>query len=92
MAYITVVRTGEDIDVDFGVYGDGDHNPTEARYFNTDIIKIEKFSNHVAISMRSERIWYMVWEATGNYMIIDSIDGVAPTSNADLFTKLKGLR
>lgn len=92
MAFITVVKTGEDIDVNFGVYGDGDKAPTEARYFNTDIIKIEKFSDYVAVSIRYERIWYMVWTATGNYMIIDSIDGVAPISNADLFTKLKGLR
>ena len=90
MANIVVTTSGTNIDVDFGAYAGGSI-PSKARYTQSDIIKIQEFTDHVAISVRDESIWYVCYTATESYLIIDSISASAPSSNSDLYTKLIAL-
>ncbi len=93
MANITITKTGELIDVDFGVYGDGDKVSTDSRYDTKDIIKVSLFTDYVLVSIRDEHNWYLVQTAHSNpsYMIIDKIDSSTPSSLSDLYSKLKAL-
>jgi hypothetical protein len=90
MANVVIVTSGTNIDVAFNDYAGGSI-PSNARYTQSDIIKIEEFSDHVAVTMRDEAVWYCVYTSTNGYLIIDTIDTVAPLSNADLYSKLKAL-
>jgi len=91
MANIEITTSGTNIDVDFGDYGDGNDMPYDTRYKQADIRKVELFSDHVAVTMVSESIWYLVYTSTKTYLIIDKVETVAPTSNTDLYSKLKAL-
>jgi len=82
MANITITTDGNRIDVYFGVYGDGDNMPTSTRYYASDIGKVERFSNHIAVIMKGETVWYLVPSALGKNMIVDSVNG-APSTNID---------
>ena len=91
MAGVTVTTNADIMDVDFGDYGDGIKLPYEATYDCKDIIKVERYADYVVIKVRDELTWYLCYTATESYMIIDEVDGVAPTSNQDLYNKLKVL-
>jgi len=91
MANVVVTVSGDIITVDFGVYGDGTINPLKATYDKKDITKVCEFTNHVLVSMMQGREWQVCYTSTENYLIVDSIDAVAPSSNSDLYDKLKVL-
>jgi len=93
---ITIVTTNKvgKIDVDFGDYGDGVKQSFEIRYNQSDIVKVECFGDNAAITMRALPVWYLVFEENpdrGTYFWVESIDGTSPTSNTDLYDKLKAL-
>lgn len=91
MANIQITVSGTNVDVDFGAYGDGSILPYQSRYQRGDIVRVQRFTDYVAVTMRDDEIWDVVYTATGSYLIIDKISTVAPTSNTDLYTKLIAL-
>lgn len=101
MAGITIVKTGNSFVVDFGVYVSSDLiNTVKQSYFIDDIIEIGLITDlsNVFVMMRDSDglpMWYVTYDSTyigADYFIIDSIDGIAPTSQLDLFNKLTALR
>lgn len=90
MANIVITTTTNTIKVDFGAYStvlDGQ----EAGTYQKRDIHFYKFSDRVRAILIGEKEWDVAYTATTGCFIIDSIDGVAPTSNSDLYTKLIAL-
>ena len=91
MANITITTSGNVIDVNFGDYSDGDNLPNTVRYYASDILKVEGFADHVAVSMKGETIWYLVSSALGTNLIVDSVNSNPSTDLTTLTTLIKGL-
>ena len=92
MAGITIVSNGNDLDVNFGDYGDGVKLPSDTNYKNGDIIKIQKFNDHIAVYMIGAQVWYLTHQETDNYFVVDLVNGTKPNDNGDLYSKIKALR
>jgi len=90
MANIIVTSTTNTIDVDFGDYSSLLDNLLEGCYQKREI-KFYRFSDRVVAISHQEKNWNLCYTATTGCFIIDSIDGVAPTSNSDLYDKLIAL-
>jgi hypothetical protein len=58
-----------------------------------DVININLRSDESIIEVTTSigQIWLVSYNSVSGALIIDSVNGVAPTSNADLFTKLRAL-
>ncbi len=94
MANIVIVSTSTHIDVEFNIYSSDigytkasfakDDMQIVAREYSRDVIKID-------MNTRDFAVWYCSYDSQPNSYIIDSIDGVAPTSCDDLYDKLKDL-
>lgn len=97
MANITVSTTGNSIVIVFNDYSTI-VSATKKSYLITDIVEVELDTDVVVVVMRganSIKKWYLTYDNTytGNdYFIIDTVNGVAPTSESDLFDKLTALR
>lgn len=101
MAGITIVTTGNSFVVDFGVYVASDLiNTVKQSYFTNDIIEVGLITDlsSVFVMMRDSDglpMWGVTYDSTytgQDLFIIDSIDGIAPLSQLDLFNKLTALR
>ena len=90
MANIVITSTTNSIKVDFGVYSTSLDNQEAGCYQKKDM-RFYRFSDSVRAIELGEKEWDLCWTATSGCFIIDSIDGVAPTSNSDLYTKLIAL-
>lgn len=87
MANIVITSTTNSIKVDFGAYSSVLDGQTAGCYQKRDI-RFYKLSDRVMADVMGEKEWPVVYTSTSGCFIIDSIDGSAPTSNADLYTKL----
>jgi hypothetical protein len=58
-----------------------------------DVININLRSDESIIEVITSigQTWLVSYNSVAGALIIDSVNGVAPTSNADLFTKLRAL-
>jgi hypothetical protein len=98
MANIVITSVGNYIDVDFGIYVVSSNvDGRKATYKKDDIsiIWLEKDDLFVDVKMKdaiTTNHWRLSFNATPEAFIIDSVDGVAPTSNVDLYNKLNALR
>lgn len=98
MANIVIVSTGNYIDVDFGIYATSSGvDGRRATYQKADlsIVYLEKDDSIVYIKMKdyiTSSLWLVSFDSTSDALMIDSINGVAPTSNIDLYNKLNALR
>jgi hypothetical protein len=98
MANVVITSSGNYIDVDFGIYAvSSSVDGRKATYKKDDIsiIWLEKDDLFVDVKMKdaiTTNHWRLSFNATPEAFIIDSIDGIAPTSNIDLYNKLNALR
>lgn len=88
MANLVITSTTNSVKVDFGVYGVG-NIPLKGTWRKDKIINFSlQLSNAFVIaSTIGEPEWQLSYDGT-NGMQVDSVDGVAPTSNSDLYDKL----
>lgn len=83
MANLVLVTTANTIKVDFN---DLAGNYSKGTWALDQIASIRQHADYVEILMKNDNRWLCSYDATK--MEIDTIDAVAPTSNADLYTKL----
>lgn len=92
MANIVVTSTANYIKVNFGVYYPT-YYPISVAYYNVNNIeKVELFSNMVMVHLLSDNIssWEFTYDGAAGFQV-DTVDGVAPTSNSDLCDKIGAL-
>ena len=98
MANVVIVSTGNYIDVDFGIYAVSNSvDGRKATYKKDDIsiIWLEKDDSFIDLKMKdaiTTDLWRLSFDGVEGSFMIDSIDGVAPTDNIDLYNKLNALR
>ena len=83
---IVIVTTTNSIKVDFNDLSSavGVENGT----WNKSAVKsIKKATNHVEVYTNEDHRWLCTFDGS-DFLQIDAIDGVAPTSNDDLYAKL----
>lgn len=83
MANLVITTTANTIKVDFNVLA---QDYTEATWAKDQVSSILKYSTYVVVKMKNDQRWLCSFD--GVKMQIDTIDGSAPTSTADLYTKL----
>lgn len=95
MANMVITKVGSNgVYVDFGVYAGSKLKSPQGFNSNT-IISIRPTptsdGTQVLVQGRDAQVWQVCHTTLMNYMTIDTIDGVAPTSQADLINKLTAL-
>lgn len=91
MANITITSTTNSIHVNFGVYSTA--LETIQQTWNKSAVQNFRQTTDtcIMVTIRGEREWCVTWDGASGSFQIDSINGIAPTSNSDLFTKLEAL-
>ena len=101
MANAVVTKTGNSVIVAFNDYSSNVNIEAKKRsYCIADIVEVEleEDLSHVLVVMRhahEQLTWELTYDsayAGTKYFIIDSVEGVAPMSQSDLFDKLTALR
>lgn len=98
MANITITKTGNLINVDFGIYSvskDVDGKKATYKAEDISIIWLEKDDSIVNVKMKdaiTTAHWLLSYDGISGAYQVDTIDGIAPTSNQDLMDKLNALR
>ena len=91
MANVIVVSTANTIEVEFNNFASliGYKSAT----FQKRRISFQEMSDEsfVRIENAQGEHWAVSYNLSGGSLIIDSVDGLAPTSNNDLYNKLKAL-
>jgi len=91
MANIVVTSTTNTIAVDFGVYAGVQGLPTKKTYKKSEVLSVSQASDQVNVYSIGDPQWNLAYTATTNCFIVDTVAGVAPTSNADLYDKIIAL-
>ncbi len=98
MANITVTKTGNILNVDFGNYvvsSDVDGKKASYQISDISIVWLEKDESIVHVKMKDSITtidWKLSFEATPDAFVVDSVDDIEPTSNQDLMDKINALR
>jgi len=98
MANITISKSGNSVIVDFGDYVVSDNVDGRKASYKVEhisIVWIEKDDSIVHVKMEDAitvRDWSLSYTTTTGAFIVDTIDGIAPTDNVDLFNKITALR
>jgi len=98
MANVVITSAANYIDVDFGIYAVSNSvDGRRATYKKEDIsiIWLEKDDSFIDLKMKdaiTTDLWRLSFDGVEGSFMIDSIDGVAPTDNIDLYNKLNALR
>ena len=98
MANIVITKSGNSVIVDFGDYAslpNVDGRKASYKVDDIGIIWIEKDDSMVYVKIKmfiTNNDWQLSYTTTTGAFTVDSVDGVAPTSNSDLFDKLTALR
>ena len=98
MANIVITSTANTIIVDFGDYAVLENIDGKKAVYNiTDIsiVWLEKDDSFINVKMKdaiTTPYWQISYMETTGALIVDSIDGVAPTDNVDLFNMINILR
>lgn len=87
---VKVTSTTNTISVDFGDYYGAKIQFSKATY-RKDHIESIKLDSFVQINVDGENTWTVSNTASEGILVIDSVDGVAPTSLEDLYNKLIAL-
>ena len=89
MANLVVTSTANYIKVDFGVYYPTYYPVSKAYYNANDIEKVELFANMVMVHLIADQNgdWELTYDGSAGFQV-DTVDGVAPTSNSDLCDKI----
>jgi len=91
MANIVITSTTNSINVEFNTYSSG-VGMTKGAWNKTRItFQLEYADNFVDVLVIGEPSWPISFDGSTGTLQIDSINGVAPTSNSDLYTKLIAL-
>lgn len=92
MANVVITTTAATVSVDFGDLASGARKK-EGTWKRGAIqhVVLSDNEDHIDVFIPSETIWSVTYSSDGANFVVDSIDGAAPTSNADLYTKLKAL-
>jgi hypothetical protein len=90
MANIVVTTTTGSILVDFGVYSTP-LGMSKGVWRKDTLININLRTDGVLVDIEGQSDWLVSFDGKVGTFQIDSIDGVAPTSDSDLFDKLKAL-
>lgn len=97
MANIVITKSGNSISVAFNDYS-STVGALKRSYDIRDIVEVELGSDYVQVLMRdshSNPTWMLTYDNTysgDQRFIVDSIEGVTPTSEGDLFNKITALR
>lgn len=93
MANVVITSTTNSIKVDFGVYVGGEIPKKRTYNKNKSVfyISLEESDSMVTVISEGSPQWNLAYTSTTGCFIIDSINGVAPTSNSDLYDKLIAL-
>jgi len=91
MANVVVTSDANTVKVDFGVYYP-DYYPVSIAYYNrNDIDKVELYSTLVSVHIfNGAKDWELSYDGSAGFHV-DTVDGVAPTSNSDLCDKIGAL-
>ena len=90
MANIVVTTTTGSILVDFGV-NSTPLGMSKGVWHKETLININLRTDGVLVDIAGQPDWLVSFDGKVGTFQIDSVDGVAPTSDSDLFDKLKAL-
>lgn len=92
MANLVVTSTATKISVDFGALSSavGFSKGTWEKDVIGSVV-LDSATNWVEVHTKTGDNWKVCYTAYADSLVIDSIDGVAPTSNSDLYTKIVAL-
>lgn len=95
MANLVVVKSGNSIVVTFNDYS-GAIGSTKRSYLIDNLTEIDLLSDRVVVYMAvTHETWQLTYDSAysgDELFIVDTVDGVAPASESDLFDKLTALR
>lgn len=93
MANLVITSTAITVKVIFNDYSEAT-NMKSANFRRNDIAEVVEHHNadYVTVIMLDGNDFDISWTSHVHAMVVDSIDGVAPTSNDDLTVKLEALQ
>lgn len=99
MANIVVTGFANGLDVDFGDYwrdsgqpiASPDVNAEQAFYHREEVREMWRENSFVYIQMDNKREWKLGLTQGIDNFVIDTVDGVAPTTVVDLYQKLRAI-
>ena len=93
MANLVITSTDYTVKVDFNIYSE-DANIKSESFRRNEISEVkERFGGtHITVVMLDGNDFDVSYNTYKHAMVVDTIDGVAPTSNDDLFNKLVALQ
>ena len=90
MANIIITSTTNSIKVDFGIHST-QLNTSKGTWRKSHVLNILLRNDGVMIDIESQPDWLVSFDGAVGTFQIDSVDGVTPTSNSDLYDKLIAL-
>jgi hypothetical protein len=91
MANIVITSTTNSINVDFGVL-DSVVGMSKGTWRKEDVSFFLKYNNEfIMVKVHNDTPFAISWNGSTGTLQIDSVTGVAPTSNSDLYAKLIAL-
>jgi hypothetical protein len=90
MANIVVTTTTGSILVDFGAYSTP-LGMSKGVWHKETLMNINLRTDGILVDIAGQPDWLVSFDGKVGTFQIDSVDGVAPTSDSDLFDKLKAL-
>jgi hypothetical protein len=91
MANITVTKVGDSINIDLGVYAVVVDTEKATYQKNSIFLALNAANTFISVYINNRPAWTVSWDIVAGSFCIDSVEGVAPTSNLDLFNKLAAL-
>lgn len=91
MANIVVTSTTNAIKTDMGAYYPTNIHFSKGTWKKDAITSMHLEANVIEIIVRGDDVWRVSLDGAGNSFIVDSVNGVAPSSLSDLYTKLSAL-
>ena len=89
MANLTITSTTNSIKVDFGVYSSGGISKGTWRKDKIQLFRL--LTDDTIQVLTNEDKFLLVYSSHEFALIVDSVDGIAPTSVSDLYDKLSAL-
>lgn len=92
MANLVITSSTNSIKVDFGTYS-SDAQLAKGAWAKASIkgVVLAEGDAYIRVDIGDGDTWNVVFSASDSNLIVDSVDGTAPTSNADLYAKLIAL-
>jgi hypothetical protein len=91
MANLVVTSTTNSIKVDFGVLATAANMKKGVWNKSRITFQLALSDTHVDVLVIGEPSWGVSFDGSSSTLQIDSVDGVSPTSNSDLYDKLIAL-